>query len=118
MTALASNIQYSDASWRMVLNTYVNSSGLVDYQSLNQNRQSLDTYLTIIRAVGPTTDPTQFPTREHELAYYINAYNALVFDGVLSRGPGNQKRLERVDFRTRFFCSHESKTGWKENQPA
>ena len=36
---------------------------------------------------GPESCPELFATREEQLAYYINAYNAMVFDGVLDRGP-------------------------------
>jgi hypothetical protein len=83
----AAETVYDDSAWASVLETYVDNQGYVDYPSLNRNREMLNRYLTIVRNSGPETTPNQFPTREHELAYYINAYNVLVFNGVLARGP-------------------------------
>ena len=86
-TSFANEILYSDTTWGSVLKTYVDDQGYVDYPALHNDREMLDLYLITIRNTGPKTTPVLFPTREHELAYYINAYNALVFDGVLKRGP-------------------------------
>ena len=36
-----------------------------------------------VETQGPSTRPDLFPTRDHALAYYLNAYNAQVFAGVL-----------------------------------
>ncbi len=74
-------------SWAQVLDGYVDERGLVDYQRLAGNRGDLDRYLELVRRVSPDSDPRLFPSRDHELAYWINAYNAHVFAGVLDRGP-------------------------------
>lgn len=79
--------EYDHRSWQNVLETYVDVDGYVDYQILASDRAALDDYLSIIKSVGPQSSPDQFPSEDHRLAYYINAYNALVFEGVLSRGP-------------------------------
>ena len=60
--------------------------GLVDYAALARDRTALDRYLVAIAGSGPESTPERFPTRDHELTYYINAYNALVFAGVLDLG--------------------------------
>jgi hypothetical protein len=60
---------------------------LVDYGALAEDRTSLDRYLAQIAEIGPETEPERFPGKEHRLAYYLNAYNALVFEGVLRGYP-------------------------------
>ena len=82
------------SAWHSVLERYVDDNGRVDYQGLSTQRRELDEFLALVREVGPSTHPGLFPTPTHELAYYINAYNALVFEGVLSRGP-EQKSVWR-----------------------
>lgn len=47
----------------------------------------LDSWLARLARQGPKSEPSLFPERNDRLAYYVNAYNALVFQGVLSRGP-------------------------------
>lgn len=73
--------------WQQVLKTYVNNEGYVDYSALLQNRAQFDRYLNAIKTQGPNTTPALFSNDDERLAYYINAYNALVFEGVLARGP-------------------------------
>jgi hypothetical protein len=83
--AQAADFSYDD--WNRVLEKYVDDNGLVDYQGLAADRQHLDRFIDLIETTGPKTDPDAFPTREHRLAYYINAYNAHVFKGVLGLSP-------------------------------
>ena len=78
---------FSHDEWTTVLQKYVDTQGLVDYESLAKDRAVLDSYLAKIHTISPRSHPDLFPTRNAQLAYYINAYNALVFEGVLSRGP-------------------------------
>lgn len=65
----------------------VSEDGLIDYKSLQQSRADLDAYLGYIAKVSPLSNPEVFPTRDHELAYWINAYNAIAIRGVIDR-PG------------------------------
>jgi hypothetical protein len=78
---------FSHSEWGSVLADYVDEAGLVDYKGLSKNRHTFDRYLIRIENMGPVSNPELFPTRDDELAFYINAYNALVFKGVLGRGP-------------------------------
>ena len=78
---------FKNDDWNAVLGEYVDERGFVDYQSLNTNREQFDRYVSMIKTQGPKTNPELFPTENDKLAYYINAYNALVFEGVLNRGP-------------------------------
>ena len=79
--------EFSHELWSDVLSRYVDDDGMVAYEDLAANRFALDQYLDSIREAGPDTRPEIFGNREAELAYYINAYNALIFEGVLARGP-------------------------------
>jgi len=81
------NTTFDHSGWSNILSQYVNQEGLVDYQGLKNDRQAFDQYLSRIESMSPVSHPQEFQTREEELAYYINAYNAQVFKGVLARGP-------------------------------
>jgi hypothetical protein len=74
-------------AWERVLEERVDERGFVDYRGLAKDRADLDRYVSSLRAASPASSPALFPDRDHELAYYLNAYNAWVFWGVLDRGP-------------------------------
>lgn len=76
---------YSD--WSEILQARVDDQGLVDYDGLREDRAGLDRFLEAIGETGPGTAPDRFPRSDDRLAYLINAYNALVFEGVLSLSP-------------------------------
>lgn len=75
------------ARWSAVLSRFVDDRGRVDYAGLARDRRDLDAYLRRLSTEGPRSTPPSFAGRDDRLAYYLNAYNALVFDGVLRRGP-------------------------------
>jgi|GEM_PF-580648 len=77
---------YSDRDWAVVLRDDVRY-GLVDYEALSRNREPLDRYYALLSVTGPTRTPEQFPSRAHVVAYYLNAYNALVLCAVMQRYP-------------------------------
>lgn len=80
---------FSHADWTSVLERFVDDEGLVDYAGLSANRAVFDRYLRSIEAPeGPESEPERFHAPYEALAYYLNAYNAHVFAGVLERGPG------------------------------
>ena len=88
MTCVSSaSLSFDNENWNKVLNQYVNDKGFVDYKSLSRNRENFDFYIDSIKSTGPKTKPDLFPQKNDKLAYYINSYNALVFEGVLKRGP-------------------------------
>ena len=70
-----------------VLVSYVNDAGLVDYASLQKNRTSLDSYIDSIGSVSPQSHPERFASSAHQLAYWVNAYNALVLRGIIDAYP-------------------------------
>ena len=68
--------------WDQLLRTYVDDAGLVDYEGVQSQRDLLDAYLASLTA----SDPTPLDSKA-QLAFWINAYNACVFKGVLDH-PG------------------------------
>jgi len=78
---------FSHVEWTGVLDRVVDDKGFVDYARLAGDSAALARYLQEIAETGPKTAPKLFPRQEDQLAFYINAYNALVFHGVLDLGP-------------------------------
>jgi len=78
---------FDHSDWEAALIKFVDDKGFVDYDKLLANRDQFDRYLQKIKTQGPNSTPELFKSRADELAYYINAYNALVFEGVINRGP-------------------------------
>ena len=71
------------APWREFLAAVVTEEGLVDYEEAGRMRPLLATYLEeVARAT-----PARFAGDNERLAFYINAYNALVIEGVLRHAP-------------------------------
>lgn len=65
-----------------VLQTYVDDDGLVDYAGLQADRDSLDAYLDYLAR----TDPS-FASRDEQLAYWINVYNAYTLELIIDHYP-------------------------------
>lgn len=105
--ALADDDGFATADWRSVLDRFVDEQGLVDYQGLANSRQGLDRVVDRIAHVSPRSHPDLFPDRDAELAYYINAYNALVFHGVLAKGPDITSVWGRSGTGYGFFMSNK-----------
>lgn len=109
MIAGLTAFDYSE--WSNVLKTYVNAEGRVDYKALKANRAGLDRFVALVGAVGPESRPDLFESREAKLAYYINAYNALVMFNVINRLP----ELRSVnDNATPFFRVTKFEVGGEE----
>ncbi len=70
-----------------VLSRYVDATGKLDYHGILANRGALDSYVGYVGLVSPAKNPETFPSLGDKLAYYVNAYNALVITGVIDR-PG------------------------------
>ena len=62
--------------------------GTVDYAALAGGPAALDRFLAAVARTSPDAEPLRSSRRATDrLAYYLNAYNAWVFRGVLARGP-------------------------------
>jgi hypothetical protein len=68
--------------WAVLLERHV-TNHRVDYDGFKQDEALLDKYLAILSA----TDPSDL-SRNHQFAFYINAYNAFTIKLVLTRYPG------------------------------
>ena len=80
-------VVFSHGDFDAVLSEYVNEFGMVDYKRLRENREVCDRYIAQLAGSSPVSDPALFPTREHEMAYWMNAYNALMMRAVLDHYP-------------------------------
>jgi hypothetical protein len=83
--ARAQAFDYS--AWDRTLATHVTGAGLVDYAVLRANPEELKRFISEVAARSPVSDPKDFSTRADQMAYWINAYNALVISGVLESWP-------------------------------
>jgi len=83
----AADPHFSHQEWTTVLQRFVDDRGFVDYDALAKNRKTFDSYIERLVRTSPENERALFSTRDDRLAYYINAYNAQVFAGVLDRGP-------------------------------
>jgi hypothetical protein len=70
-----------------ILSKYVDPDGLVNYQAIIDSPYNINEYLDFIKNVSPQSHPKLFPTKNDKLAYWINAYNALVIK-LMIENPG------------------------------
>jgi hypothetical protein len=67
----------SHQAWDRIVQTHVHD-GQVDYPAIQAGNR-LDGYLGELNRI----DPVKLPTRQHQLAFWINAYNAFAVKGIL-----------------------------------
>jgi hypothetical protein len=79
---IAAQPQVGHTAWDLLLKRHV-ASGLVDYEGFQQDRAALERYLASLQDV----QPSQLGSRDAQLAFWINAYNAYVVKGVLDHYP-------------------------------
>jgi hypothetical protein len=79
--------EFDHSAWNRVLRRYVTETGRVDYGALKSDSADLDSYVAQLAARSPVSHPRDFPSREAQLAYWINAYNALTMKGVVAAWP-------------------------------
>ncbi len=72
--------------WARVLERYVDAQGRVDFRALADDPTDLHIYVNYLARVSPWSRPSLFPDRDSELAYHINAYNALSMYNVIESG--------------------------------
>lgn len=68
-----------------VLSTYVDAQGLVDYKTLQSNRQKLDAYNLSLQNLDPLTFESW--SEEAQIALLINAYNSLTLKAITDETP-------------------------------
>lgn len=82
-----SPIPFDYALWSEILGVIVTPAGKVDYEILARHRDHLARFVAQLATASPDTTPERFPTPEHALAYWINAYNAFVLAAVIEEYP-------------------------------
>lgn len=78
---------FSHEAFQNVLSNHVDDRGRVRYADLKANAEDLYTYCSQLARFSPDSHPERFPTRDHRLAYWINAYNASAIWIVLHHYP-------------------------------
>lgn len=76
---------FSYEPYAELLQTYVDENGMVDYESLQQNRQGLDQFNASIGAVSPATYESW--SDEQKIAFLINAYNSFTLQSIIDQDP-------------------------------
>lgn len=87
MPGHAQGQEFSHAAWDRVLKKFVTQEGRVDYEALRGDRADLDAYVKQLSERSPVSHPKDFASRDSQLAYWINAYNALVIHAVVEEWP-------------------------------
>ncbi len=94
---------YADDPYRAVLAGSVRD-GLVDYAALRRDHAGdLERYLDALGRFGPTSTPAAFPTEADRLAYYLNAYNALMLRRWLASDAGAREGLDGREVNKLWF---------------
>lgn len=70
--------------WAEVLETFVDEEGRTDFAALADSPGMLQRFVDVLAETGPNSEPDAFGTEAAQLAFYINAYNALAMHGVIS----------------------------------
>ncbi len=94
-----------------VLNTHVNNQGLVDYNGIAGD-QSFKRYMASLK-----TAQTDSMSRNGQLAFWINAYNAVTIDKVIKWKPKKSVRetfVPGVWTGTKFFTTREHTVAGKQ----
>ncbi|MBX9600068.1 MAG: DUF547 domain-containing protein [Bryobacteraceae bacterium] len=101
---------FDHSAWDRVLRTCVNAAGEVDYARLKSTPADLNEYVRALRESSPRNRPAMFPTRNAELAYWINAYNAFITEGVVRAYPtSGVLKIGLIPFR--FFTTKDYTAG-------
>lgn len=70
--------------WDRLLKKHVDEKGLVDYKGLKNDQTELRNYLELLGKAAPNKKSW---TRDEQLAYWINAYNAFTVELILNHYP-------------------------------
>jgi hypothetical protein len=94
------------------LTKFVRDDGRVDYAGLKATG-ALNEFVKQLASVSPDSHPALFPTRDARLAYWINAYNALVLHSFSREYPEKRTRLTSMVGRALFFYKVRHVVGGK-----
>ncbi len=72
--------------WNAALGRWAHADG-VDYDAVRSEEDDLRRFIATLARIGPRATRERFTTEPERLAYYINAYNALVLFAVVDNWP-------------------------------
>ena len=78
--------QFDHRSLDSLLQKYVDQNGDVDYATWQANQQDRSTLVNYLRGMG-AVDTSVSSSRQAQMAFWINAYNALTIEGILQLYP-------------------------------
>ena len=78
--------QYDHRTWDALLQKYVDQNGNVDYATWQTNEQDRSTLMSYLRGMN-TIDTSLNSSQQSQMAFWINAYNALTIEGILQLYP-------------------------------
>jgi hypothetical protein len=94
----AAKVPFPYGEWDTLLKKYVDGKGRVDYNAID--RAAFEKIFAAVAASSPKKTPDQYPSKDAQKAFYINAYNVLAWKDVLGRLP----KLKNVnDSKISFF---------------
>lgn len=94
---------YSHEPWNDVLAAH-GRDGQFDYVGMSDRHEHrLDQFLDAVARFGPISTPEIFPESADQLAFYLNAYNAIMVRKWLDAGAGESGGSLRVNTRWFFF---------------
>ena len=85
----------------------------MNYAGNSNHPTDLSAFAAQIAAASPDSAPGLFKNREAQLAYWLNAYNALVLQSFAADYPQKRERLTGVVGRASFFYRLKHKVGGK-----
>ena len=109
MSVASNSVSFDYSLYAEALKTYVDPSGLVNYKKLKSNGAELRAFVQQLARTSPENHPEIFPTRETQLAYWINAYNAFALKGVVDNYP--TKSVRSIKYVYGFFWRIKFESG-------
>ncbi len=96
-------------SFNTVLENYVDSTGMINYKGIRENPYSFSEYFDFIESVSPRSHPSYFKSKEDQMAYWINAYNALTVKIMMDNPKANSilDMSSFLIFKKRFIVGGE-----------
>ena len=76
--------------FEQLVQQYRDEQGQINYANWQQSpesKQQLAQYLAAVAVYSPENAPERFPTKQHTLAYWVQAYNATVIHTILNNWP-------------------------------
>lgn len=87
---------FSYENYRAALANTVDSSGMVDYRSLKENRTKLDAFSAQLEVLSPAIYSSW--DEKERIAFWINAYNALTLEAIINHYPIQPSLVRSVLF--------------------